>query len=58
MGESGSTRYYREPGWFTTNVFNRLVSALTRAGISVGDHGPCRCGVEPVENGARTRSIY
>lgn len=26
---------YRRPGWFTTNVFNRLVAALTRAGISV-----------------------
>jgi deazaflavin-dependent oxidoreductase (nitroreductase family) len=23
------------PGWFTRNVFNRLVAALTRAGISV-----------------------
>lgn len=26
---------YRRPGWFTTNVFNALVAALTRAGISV-----------------------
>jgi hypothetical protein len=26
---------YKRPGWFTTNVFNRLVAALTRAGISV-----------------------
>lgn len=26
---------YRRPGWFTTNVFNPLVAALTRAGISV-----------------------
>jgi deazaflavin-dependent oxidoreductase (nitroreductase family) len=29
------TARYRRPGWFTTNVFNRLVAALTRAGISV-----------------------
>src|SRR5437016_14353860 len=27
-------RYHR-PGWFTTNVFNRIVAALTRMGISV-----------------------
>ena len=27
--------HYREPGWFTKNVFNRLVSGLTKAGISV-----------------------
>ena len=26
---------YRRPGWFTTNVFNRSVALLTRAGISV-----------------------
>jgi deazaflavin-dependent oxidoreductase (nitroreductase family) len=26
---------YRRPGWFTTNVFNRLVAWLTRVGISV-----------------------
>lgn len=26
---------YREPGWFTRNVFNRIVSGLTRAGVSV-----------------------
>jgi deazaflavin-dependent oxidoreductase (nitroreductase family) len=35
MGETGPPTHYREPGWFTTNVFNRLVSGLTRAGISV-----------------------
>ena len=29
-----ATRYVR-PGWFTTNVFNRLVAGLTRAGVSV-----------------------
>jgi deazaflavin-dependent oxidoreductase (nitroreductase family) len=25
---------YRRPGWFTTNVFNRIVAALTRSGVS------------------------
>ena len=29
-----STRYVA-PGWFTKNVFNRIVALLTRAGISV-----------------------
>ena len=27
--------HFQRPGWFTTNVFNRLVAALTRAGVSV-----------------------
>jgi deazaflavin-dependent oxidoreductase (nitroreductase family) len=27
--------HYRRPGWFTTHVFNRLVAALTRSGVSV-----------------------
>ena len=27
--------HYQAPGWFTTNVFNRLVAALTRGGVSV-----------------------
>jgi deazaflavin-dependent oxidoreductase (nitroreductase family) len=26
---------YKEPGWFTTNVFNRAVAGLTKVGISV-----------------------
>ena len=26
---------YKRPGWFTTNVFNRIVAGLTRVGISV-----------------------
>lgn len=30
-----SSARYVEPGWFTTNVFNRLVAAATAAGISV-----------------------
>ncbi len=27
--------HFQQPGWFTKNVFNRIVAALTRAGISV-----------------------
>ena len=27
--------HYQRPGWFTTNVFNRVVAGLTRMGISV-----------------------
>jgi deazaflavin-dependent oxidoreductase (nitroreductase family) len=27
--------HYREPGWFTKNVFNRVVALATRLGISV-----------------------
>lgn len=26
---------YKRPGWFTTHVFNPMVAALTRAGVSV-----------------------
>lgn len=26
---------FQEPGWFTKNVFNRLVAALTKLGVSV-----------------------
>jgi len=29
------TDSYRAPGWFTRNVFNQLVSFLTRQGVSV-----------------------
>jgi deazaflavin-dependent oxidoreductase (nitroreductase family) len=29
------TPHYREPGWFTRNVFNRLVAFMTRHGVSV-----------------------
>ena len=28
-------RHYRKPGWLTQHVFNRMVAALTRAGVSV-----------------------
>jgi deazaflavin-dependent oxidoreductase (nitroreductase family) len=31
----GVSDHYRAPGWFTRNVFNRLVALLTRRGISV-----------------------
>lgn len=27
--------HYKRPGWFTTNVFNRIVALSTRAGLSV-----------------------
>lgn len=27
--------HYQRPGWFTTNVFNRVVAVLTRVGVSV-----------------------
>ena len=27
--------YYRKPGWFTKNVFNRIVALSTRLGLSV-----------------------
>jgi deazaflavin-dependent oxidoreductase (nitroreductase family) len=30
-----ASSHYRRPGWFTRNVFNRLVAVLTRLGISV-----------------------
>lgn len=33
MDASGD--HFKRPGWFTKNVFNRLVAWLTRAGISV-----------------------
>jgi deazaflavin-dependent oxidoreductase (nitroreductase family) len=31
----GMGEHYQRPGWFTTNVFNRVVAGLTRIGISV-----------------------
>jgi deazaflavin-dependent oxidoreductase (nitroreductase family) len=31
----GPVTHYREPGWFTKNVFNRGVALATRLGISV-----------------------
>ena len=32
---STSAAHYQEPGWFTRNIFNRVVAILTRAGVSV-----------------------
>jgi deazaflavin-dependent oxidoreductase (nitroreductase family) len=29
------TEHYQRPGWFTTNVFNRVVGGLTRFGVSI-----------------------
>jgi deazaflavin-dependent oxidoreductase (nitroreductase family) len=29
------SEHYQRPGWFTKNVFNRIVAALTRVGISI-----------------------
>jgi deazaflavin-dependent oxidoreductase (nitroreductase family) len=34
-GTPGQPVHYQRPGWFTRNVFNRLVRLLTRWGISV-----------------------
>jgi len=33
--EASATRHYKRPGWFTKNVFNRIVAGLTRLGVSV-----------------------
>jgi hypothetical protein len=35
MASMGSDAHNRAPGWFTRNVFNRIVAGLTRVGISV-----------------------
>lgn len=32
---SATPAHYRAPGWFTRNVFNRGIAALTRLGVSV-----------------------
>lgn len=32
---ASSNPRYVKPGWFTRNVFNRAIAALTRAGVSV-----------------------
>jgi deazaflavin-dependent oxidoreductase (nitroreductase family) len=33
--EPAAAPHYKEPGWFTRNVFNRAVAGLTRLGVSV-----------------------
>ena len=35
MTEPEPAHRYVKPGWFTRNVFNRVVAGLTRAGVSV-----------------------
>src|SRR5499427_7670593 len=35
MERAMASQRYMRPGWFTTNVFNRIVAGLTRIGISV-----------------------
>ena len=35
MTESDAAPHYREPGWFTRNVFNPAIAGLTRLGVSV-----------------------
>jgi deazaflavin-dependent oxidoreductase (nitroreductase family) len=32
---SGMSDRFQRPGWFTTNVFNRVIAWLTRLGVSV-----------------------
>jgi deazaflavin-dependent oxidoreductase (nitroreductase family) len=33
--DASTERHFKRPGWFTKNVFNRTVAALTRLGLSV-----------------------
>jgi deazaflavin-dependent oxidoreductase (nitroreductase family) len=33
--DASSDSHFKQPGWFTKNVFNRIVAWLTRLGISV-----------------------
>jgi deazaflavin-dependent oxidoreductase (nitroreductase family) len=33
--DAGGDDHFKRPGWFTKNVFNRIVAGLTRMGISV-----------------------
>ena len=35
MDTTPATPHYQRPDWFTRNVFNRMVSGLTRIGVSV-----------------------
>jgi len=32
---SAGGEHFKRPGWFTKNVFNRLIAALTRLGVNV-----------------------
>jgi deazaflavin-dependent oxidoreductase (nitroreductase family) len=33
--DASSDTHFKRPGWFTKNVFNRIVAGLTRLGLSV-----------------------
>ncbi|HWW90639.1 MAG TPA: nitroreductase/quinone reductase family protein [Solirubrobacteraceae bacterium] len=33
--DASTGAHFKRPGWFTKNVFNRIVAALTRLGVSV-----------------------
>jgi deazaflavin-dependent oxidoreductase (nitroreductase family) len=33
--EASASGHFKRPGWFTKNVFNRIVAGLTRLGVSV-----------------------
>ena len=33
--DASATGHFKRPGWFTKNVFNRIVAGLTRLGVSV-----------------------
>jgi deazaflavin-dependent oxidoreductase (nitroreductase family) len=33
--DASTDAHFKRPGWFTKNVFNRIVAALTRTGLSV-----------------------
>ena len=33
--DASTDRHFRQPGWFTKNVFNRIVALVTRLGLSV-----------------------
>jgi deazaflavin-dependent oxidoreductase (nitroreductase family) len=35
MSSTPAQPHYQAPGWFTRNVFNRIVAGLTKAGVSV-----------------------
>jgi deazaflavin-dependent oxidoreductase (nitroreductase family) len=35
MSDPEPARRYVEPGWFTRNIFNRVIAGLTRLGVSV-----------------------
>lgn len=35
MEASSASGHFKRPGWFTKNVFNRIVAGLTRLGVSV-----------------------